>query len=168
MEIRAPASDADWQHAKNLRAEMMEWDVVECGALGFSRDEVVDTFYAADHDEIRHASVPPDGGFLLAMENDEPLGCAAFHRISGTACELYDVYVRPAARGRQLATVMIERLMNDARAAGFQAMVLETATFMVHAHRIYRALGFTLREPYHEIPAKWAPITLWMECRLAE
>src|SRR6185436_7954695 len=115
MEIRSPGSDDEWRLAKVLRAEMMEWDVVECRALGFSRDEVVDTFYAADHDEIRHASVPPDGGFLLAMDAGEPLACAAFHRVSDIACELYDVYVRPAARGRRLATLMIEQLMNDAR-----------------------------------------------------
>jgi GNAT superfamily N-acetyltransferase len=166
MEIRSPGSDEEWHHAKVLREEMMEWDVVECRALGFSREEVVDTFYSADHDEIVSASVPPEGGFLLAMDGDVPLGCAAFHRISDTSCELYDVYVRPAARGHRLATLMIERLMADARAAGFQKMVLETATFMVHAHKIYRALGFTVREPYHEIGAKWAPVTLWMECRL--
>jgi len=166
MEIRSPGSDDDWHQAKVLRAEMMEWDVVECRALGFSREEVVDTFYAADHDEIRHASVPPDGGFLLAMDAGEPLACAAFHRISATACELYDVYVRPAARGRRLATLLIEQLMSSARAAGYQTMVLETATFMVHAHKIYRALGFKVCRPYHEIPAKWAPITIWMECRI--
>ena len=166
MEIRSPGSDEEWQQAKALRAEMMEWDVVECRALGFSRDEVVDTFYAADHDEIREASVPPEGGFLLATEAGEPLACAAFHRISDTSCELYDVYVRPAARGRRLATLMIEQLMVVARGAGYQKMVLETATFMVHAHKIYRALGFTVREPYHDISPKWAPVTIWMECRL--
>jgi GNAT superfamily N-acetyltransferase len=166
MEIRSPGSDEEWHYAKVLRAEMMEWDVIECRALGFSREEVVDTFYSADHEEIVRASVPPDGGFLLAMDDDKPLACAAFHRISATACELYDVFVRPAARGRRLATLMIERLMSEARAAGYRRMVLETATFMGHAHNIYRALGFQLCQPYHDIPAKWAPITLWMECRL--
>jgi putative acetyltransferase len=79
---------------------------------------------------------------------------------------LYDVYVRPAARGRRLATLMIERLMRDAQAAGYARMVLETATFMVHAHKIYYALGFETCEPYHEIPARWAPVTMWMARRL--
>jgi GNAT superfamily N-acetyltransferase len=166
MEFRSPGSEAEWQHADVLIGEMKEWDVVECRALGFSREEVVSTFYCAGRAEIRAESVPPDGCFLLALEDDEPLGCAAFHRLCATACELYDVYVRPAARGRRIATLMVEHLLRGARAAGYQTMCLETATFMVHAHKVYRSHGFHSCQPYREIPAKWDPITLWMECDL--
>ena len=63
--------------------------------------------------------------------------------------------------------MLLRRLMGDAKAAGYQAMVLETAVFMLGAHSLYRALQFQTREPYRAIPEKFAEATLWMECRLS-
>jgi hypothetical protein len=63
--------------------------------------------------------------------------------------------------------MLLRHLMSGAKAAGYQAMLLETAVFMLSAHSIYRALQFQDCEPYRAIPPKFAEATLWMECRLS-
>lgn len=165
--LRQPDTDEEWAQADLLINEMKEWDVQECQALGLDRDDVLRTFYPADIAEIRRDSVLPNGCFLLAADADSILGCAAFHRLTATHCELYDVYVRPVARGRGVASVLLQRLMSDAKAAGYRAMVLETAIFMQDAHRIYRALKFQPCSPYRNIPPQFDAATLWMECGLS-
>ena len=165
--LNRPNTEEEWAQADLLISELKDWDAQECQALGFDREDVLSTFYPANIADIRRDSAPPDGCFLLAADTTgSPVGCAAFRRLTGAECELYDVYVRPAGRGRGVAAVLLRRLMSDAKAAGYQTMVLETAVFMRHAHRLYRALGFQDRSPYRAVPARFAAATLWMECRL--
>ena len=167
LQLLQPDTEEEWAQADVLISELKDWDVQQCEVLGFDRDDVLSTFYPADIAEIRRDSVPPDGCFLLAADAGLLLGCAAFHRLTAAECELYDVYVRPAARGRGVAAVLLRRLMSDAKAAGYQTMVLETAVFMRDAHRLYRSLQFQVRSPYRDVPARFAAATLWMECRLS-
>jgi len=166
IRLLAPVTEEDWIQAERLITELKEWDVQQCQPLGFDRDDVLNTFYPDDMESIRRDSVPPHGHFLLAVDASSPVGCAALRRFNDTACELYDVYVRPDARGRGVALMSLRRLMSDAKAAGYQAMLLETAVFMHSAHKIYRSLGFQNREPYRAVPSRFAGAAIWMECRL--
>jgi GNAT superfamily N-acetyltransferase len=149
-----------------LIAELKEWDVQQCQALGFERDDVLSVFYPDDIGAIRRDSVPPNGCFLLAIDACSPVGCATFRRSAPSVCELYDVYVRPSSRGRGIASMLLQRLMSDARSAGYQTMFLETAAFMHSAHSLYRSLHFRVRAPYRTIPSRFAKATIWMECEL--
>ena len=167
IQLLPPTTEEEWTHVENLITEFKEWDAQQCQALGFDRDEVLSVFYPDDMGAIRRDSVPPGGRFLLAVDANSPLGCAGFRSLTSSECELYDVYVRPGARGRGVASMLLHRLMGDAKAVGYQGMVLETAVFMLSAHSLYRALQFQTREPYRAIPEKFAEATLWMECRLS-
>ncbi len=100
------------------------------------------------------------------MEANIPIGCAAFRERSSTTCELYNVYLRPVHRGRGVGSELLGRLMSEAKAIGFETMCLETASFMVDAHKLYKSLGFEVCEPYRSIPTRFAGVTLWMKCRL--
>ncbi len=167
IELLSPRTEEEWSHADILITELKEWDARQCHALGFERDEVLSVFYPDSTSAIRHASVPPEGCFLLAIDASLPLGCAAFRRWAPGVCELFDVYVRPSSRGRGIALKLLRRLMGDAQVAGYRTMILETAVFMHRAHSLYQSLGFEARAPYRTIPAKFAKATLWMECALA-
>lgn len=166
--LMSPITENDWSRAAALIAELQEWDVRQCRALGFAGDEVLKVFYPDDMQSIRAHSRPPDGCFLLAVDESSAVGCAAIHRMTASACELYDVYVRPTSRGGGVASMLVRQLMVEARAAGYLTMRLETAVFMRSAHKIYRALQFQERDPYREVPAKFTAATFWMECKLAE
>ena len=167
IRLFAPTTEEEWGHADLLVAALKEWDVQQSQAFGFERAEVLALFYPAEIGDIRRDSVAPDGCFLLAMDAGLPAGCAAFRRLTSDVCELYDVYVRPTCRGRGIGSMLLQRLMSNAKGAGYRAMCLETATFMHDAHGLYRSLEFQVREPYRSIPDRFAKDTIWMERKLA-
>ena len=164
--VISPTTDHEWQHVDILIAELKEWDARQSEALGFDGDEVRSIFYPDDMEDIRRDSVPPGGCLLLAVDGGSPLGCAAYRRLNSHTCEVYDVYVRPTCRGRGIGSTLLQRLVRQARIAGYHAMCLETATFMHDAHRLYTSLDFQVREPYRSIPAKFEKATMWMQCNL--
>ena len=166
VRVIAPTTDHEWHHADILVAELKEWDVRESEALGFDGDEVRSVFYPGNIGDIRRDSVPPDGCLLLAIDGSVPAGCAAYKRLTPHACEMYDVYVRPRCRGKGIGSTLLQRLMSEAKIAGYRVMCLETATFMHEAHRLYTSLDFQVREPYRSIPAKFEKATMWLECNL--
>lgn len=91
---------------------------------------------------------PPRGSLLLAFVNDTPAGIIAMRPIDDSVCEMKRLYVRPSARGRNLGRELIERIMTEARAAGYAKMRLDTLPGkMDHAIALYREFGF------YEIPA---------------
>ncbi len=99
---------------------------------------------------------PPGGILLLALLDDEPVGCVALRLIEDDICEMKRLFVSPAARsrgiGRQLATAIIDR----ARELGYTAMRLDTVPAMQTAHALYRSLGFTETPPYRRNPVPGA------------
>lgn len=161
ISIVSPSTDREWRHVEVLMDELKAWDVRQSETLGFVRDEVIELFYPEDIEEVRRHSAAPDGCLLLAMEAAVPVGCAAFRRLTSEACEAYNVYVRPAHRGRRIASRLLQRLQRAAKTAGYRAMRLETAIFMRDAHRLYRSLHFQVRAAYRSVPDSFAGATLW-------
>jgi GNAT superfamily N-acetyltransferase len=166
IRLLSPTAEDEWHDADTLIAELKDWDIQQSEALGFGRSEVIDLFYPDDIGDIRRHSIPPEGCFLVAMDHQLPIGCAAFHRLTPNACEAYAIYARPTHRGRGIGAMLLQRLLKEAWAAGYEAMCLETASFMLAAHKLYRSLLFEVRAPYRSIPARVADATMWMECRL--
>ena len=170
VSIRALSSstEAGWKHAEELIAELKEWDVQQSQTLGFAPAEVLSVFYPDNIEDVHRQSTPPDGCFAIALDNSEAAGCAGFRRLSAGACELYYVYVRPRHRGRGIGSELLQHLLHQASVAGYEAMYLETASFMLPAHNLYRSLQFQVREPYRSIGARFADVTISMECKLAD
>lgn len=166
--IHSPITDEEWQQADVLVSELKAWDMRQSEDLGFVPDDVIRIFYPDDIADTRQQSVAPAGCLLLAIDARMPVGLAAYRQLTSSACELYNVYVRPVCRGRGIASRLLQALMSNAKSVGYQTMCLETATFMHDAHALYRAVNFKAREPYRRIPAKFAAATIWMECRLVE
>jgi ribosomal protein S18 acetylase RimI-like enzyme len=166
IRILAPTTEGEWRHADTLIDELREWDVGESRALGFQPHEVLSVFYPEEIGDIREDSAPPHGRLLLAMDGGRPLGCVAFRQMTSSTCEVYGVFVRPDGRGRGIGSMLLRQLQNEARIAGYRSMWLETATFMRNAHRLYRAHGFRVRDPYRTVPKQFADATMWMECAL--
>jgi ribosomal protein S18 acetylase RimI-like enzyme len=88
-------------------------------------------------------------------------------KLSGSACELYNVFVRPTWRGQSIGLKLIQSLLDQARKCGYRVMRLETALFMGDAQKLYQGLGFKTCEPYRQISPHLARVTLWLECQLA-
>jgi ribosomal protein S18 acetylase RimI-like enzyme len=108
--------------------------------------------FAAELAGLPGEYAPPSGRLLLACEGDAVAGCVAMRALTADTCEMKRLYVRPPFRtggvGRQLA----ERVIAEARAAGYRRMNLDTLPTMTGAQRLYERLGFTEIAPYRHNP----------------
>lgn len=108
---------------------------------------------------------PPRGRLLLAMIKDQPAGCIALRPLDALGphiSEMKRLYVPPAFRGSGLGRLLVNRLIDEARAIGYTMMKLDTDTDPKFAAAIalYRSLGFTECDRYNADPD---PKTLWFE-----
>lgn len=90
---------------------------------------------------------PPEGGLVLAWMNDQVVGCAGFRAVDAHTCEMKRVYVRPSARGHSVGRLLVERVIDQARAAGYARMCLDVLPEFVAAQQLYLSLGFTAAPP---------------------
>jgi putative acetyltransferase len=105
---------------------------------------------AGDLSPPRESSVfePPDGAFIVMRDGGRAIGCGGFSRFDVTRAELKRMYVAPDVRGRGLGRVLLRRIEEEAKAFGYDRLVLETITLMSEAMRLYESEGYTAIPPY--------------------
>ena len=111
---------------------------------------------------------PPEGRLLLAEYEGLLAGCVALHKLPSNAdagiCEMKRLYLRPQFRGKGLGRALADRIIAEARQAGYSRMRLDTVEpVMRDAVAMYRRLGFGEIAPYCSNPIAGA---LYMELRL--
>lgn len=84
----------------------------------------------------------PHVRFFIVRLDSAALGCGGVALFDGYA-EVKRMYVRPAARGRGLAKALLERIEDEARAAGKPVLRLETGPYQREAIGLYQRMGFT-------------------------
>lgn len=127
------------------------------------------TFYYGNEPEILPGKfAPPAGCLLLATRDDLPAGCIGYRQLSGEVCELKRLYVRPTYRGQGIGKLLAVDLLQQARLNGYRTVRLETASFMLEAHKLYQALGFEFCSPYYEVPESLRAMADFMELQINE
>lgn len=92
--------------------------------------------------------VSPDGIFLVLRRGGAVAACAGLRRHGNGVVELKRMFVRPAYRRTGLARVLIAALEDNARAAGYRQLVLETGTGQPEAMALYESAGFERIPPF--------------------
>ena len=85
--------------------------------------------------------------FIIYL-NDKAVACGCFKKYNVNTVELKRMFVSPEARGLGLAQKIIKELEQEARAQGFETMILETLYKQIEAINLYQKVGFKIVENY--------------------
>jgi len=113
----------------------------------------LDAFLAASYAaEQRHgvavdALFAPNVRFYLAREDGVAIGCGGVAFFDGFA-EVKRMYVRPTARGRGIARMLLAHIEDEVRSAGGALLRLETGIHQPAAIRLYERAGFVRRDAF--------------------
>jgi putative acetyltransferase len=142
-----PADGAEWiQHARGLFEEYAASLGIDLCFQGF--DEELTT--------LPGHYAPPSGRLLLAIQGDTMAGCVALRRLESEVCEMKRLYVRPPFQGLGIGRMLVGRIIEEARDAGYRRMRLDTLPTMISARALYRRMGFHEIVPYRSNPVEGA------------
>ena len=112
--------------------------------------------------------MPPKGRLLLGYMEGQPMGIACLKSLTDRIGEVKRMYVRPEARNQGLGRALLNQLLEEARQIGYERICLDSARFMIEAHKLYRASGFQEIEAYEgsEIPKEFQKNWIFMEMEL--
>ena len=106
-------------------------------------------------DELLHPEQkyrPPTGRLYLAYCDQALAGCIALRQLDETRCEMKRLYVRPGFRKQHIGSILVRRIINDAKAIGYKHLLLDTFPFLDVAVRMYERMGFRYIPRYNDSP----------------
>jgi len=163
LKIYQVESDQDRAYVRELFWEYLEWANAGLNkefGINFAIEQILeedmlslDKFY------------PPSGRLLLAEKDDQIAGLACMRQIREGMGEVKRMYVRAAFRGQGIGRALLQKVIDEARSAGYSRLRLDSARFMHTAHSLYCASGFEEIDPYpeSEIPEQFQANWIFME-----
>lgn len=94
---------------------------------------------------------PPSGSLVVAYVDGRPAGCVAMRDLGDGVSEMKRMYVPEEFQGMGIGRALLDRVVADARAAGYRSMRLETSVRQTDAIRLYERSGFRRIEMYNPV-----------------
>lgn len=133
--------------------------------------EILEEYYEAVHvvkrdrpGDLQKLLKEPNSAMWLARLNDEIVGCVVLRDLPSIprAAECKRLYVRPAARGHRIATLLLDALEQHARSLKLDWIYLDTYDDLKPAVALYQQRGYQRCDRYNDNPQA----TLFMRKRL--
>jgi GNAT superfamily N-acetyltransferase len=124
-----------------------------------AQEELTQRYGSGDANPIESVQFdPPEGIFLVAWLDGQPVGCGGWRTLSHFAdteraggdggetaedvAEIKRMYVSPTVRNAGVATALLAALEASARSSGMRRMILETGLAQPEAIALYTKMGY--------------------------
>ncbi len=148
--LAKPESQTDWDATREIFREYAQGLHVDLCFQDFDAELIG---LPGDYAE-------PRGALLLAYVDGLVAGCCALRPLDTTdypnASEMKRLYVRPEFRQHGLGRQLAEAILDCARLAGYDCVLLDTLNTMESARALYQELGFKEIPPYYHNPIEGA------------
>ena len=110
--------------------------------------------YLAEQNGDAHAFYAPNNKLdhldtaIIAYRDNVPIGCGCFKKFDEDSVEIKRMYVDMAARGKGIATKVLDELEKWAKEIGFTYAVLETGVKFDDALGLYKKWGYHVIDNY--------------------
>ena len=102
-------------------------------------------YYDATTDALYELFQKQGSIYFVASENNQLIGGAGIYpspRLPPDTCELVKMYLAPAARGKGIGKMLIEKALQFARETGYRNVYIETMPELRKAMTVYEKFGF--------------------------
>ena len=151
IELVAVDDAATREAARHLIAEYLRW-LASFAAASYGLSFDIDAMITSDIED-RAKFYPPSGRFYVIRRAHADVGVGCLRRITPSVAaiaEIQRMYVQPHVRGVGAGRLLLQQLLSDARAIGYEAVRLESLKFLSAAHALYKSVGFAEITPYAE------------------
>ena len=103
-------------------------------------------YYDDRTDHLFEEFATPNSIYFVAEENGIIIGGGGIYptdKLPGGTCELVKLYLAPAARGRGIGKLLLEKSLAAARSMGYKKVYLESMPELTIAIPLYEKYGFT-------------------------
>ena len=147
LRVEIASSPDDLQGVPEMMREYLEWDLGEFKHVsGVQLD--VDEYVSNTLNNLGDY-MPPKGAFALARDGGDNLrGFVLLKSMDSETAEIKRLFVDPSTRGAGLGRKLVSRVLERAREIGYRSVLLDSASYMQAAHRLYRDFGFEDIEYY--------------------
>jgi ribosomal protein S18 acetylase RimI-like enzyme len=98
----------------------------------------------------------PQGGIILAKDQESVVGCVAIRRINEREGELKRMYVAPEYQNKGFGKTLLQKALMLARECNYEKVKLDTLNYMSAAIHLYQQAGFYEIPPYYPNPISTA------------
>jgi GNAT superfamily N-acetyltransferase len=134
---------------------------------------LIDRYFDAHEFERELASLPgkyapPKGRLLLAVDAGQAAGCVALRDLGEGVCEMKRMFVYARFHGRGIGRALADRVVAEAKLAGYGRMRLDTSIGQTEAIGLYKSAGFQPIAPYYPLPDDFKDWLVFMELSLKD
>jgi GNAT superfamily N-acetyltransferase len=148
IELVAVDDAATRDAARDLIAEYLRW-IASAAAASYDLSFDIDAMVTSDIED-RAKFYPPSGRFYVIRREDANVGVGCLKRLTPSVAEIQRMYVQPHVRRLGAGRLLLQHLLSDARAIGYEVVRLESLKFLSAAHALYKSVGFAEITPYAE------------------
>jgi len=167
VSIFQAATNTELADVRSLMRGFLAWHrqrLVEDRAL-------IDRYFDAEAWEAELAGLPgkyapPQGRLLIAYRGGQPAGCVALRELGDGVAEMKRMFVPTEYRGLGIGRALADRVIADARKAGYRRMRLDTSRRQKEAIALYESAGFRRIGPYYELSEDLRDWLVFFECDL--